>query len=175
MKTKTWAAMTLAMIATPVILVMLARNDLGEDRFYGTLQTAAIVLVLIVLGVAIAAFALVYVRVKGEATAKVEAARRTTAERHIYHEKTHTIDGRGTFNVAGGDPMMYPDLVRQLLATQPSQVPQLQADIPAQLSALPPGYTAQQPMTPARRVEDVAPMAFDEPAWTPYAGMSSEW
>ena len=31
MKAKTWAAMTLAMIATPVILVMLARNDLGED------------------------------------------------------------------------------------------------------------------------------------------------
>ena len=168
MKTKTWAAMTLAMIATPVILVMLARNDLGEDRFYGTLQTAAIVLVVIVLGVAIAAFALVYVRVKGEATAKVEAARRTTAERHIYHEKTHTIDGRGTFNVAGGDPMMYPDLVRQLLATQPSQAPQLQAGIPAQLS-LP------SQMTPARRVEDVAPLALDNPGWTPYTGMANEW
>ena len=175
MKTKTWAAMTLAMIATPVILVMLARNDLGEDRFYGTLQTAAIVFVVIVLGVAIGAYTLVLIRVRGEATAKVEAARRTTAERHIYHEKTHTIDDRGTFNVAGGDPLMYPDLVRQLLATQPPQVPQLQAGIPAQLSALPPGYTAQQPMTPARRVEDVAPVAFDEPAWTPYAGMSSEW
>ena len=37
--------MTLAMIAVPVILTMLARNDLGEARFYGTLQTAAIVLV----------------------------------------------------------------------------------------------------------------------------------
>ena len=91
----------------------------------------------IVLGVAIGAYTLVLIRVRGEATAKVEAARRTTAERHIYHEKTHTIDGRGTFNVAGGDPMMYPDLVRQLLATQqPGQQPQLQAGIPAQLPAL---------------------------------------
>ena len=102
--------------------------------------------------------------------------RRTTAERHIYHEKTHTIDGRGTFNVAGGDPLMYPDLVRQLLATQqPGQYPQLQAGIPAQLPAPSPGYGSQVQVTPARRIEDVAPLALDEPAWTPYAGMSNEW
>ena len=165
------------MIATPVILVMLARNDLGEARFYGTLQTAAIVLVVIVLGAAIAAFALVYVRVKGEATAKVEAARRTTAERHIYHEKTHTIDGRGTFNVAGGDPLAYPDLVRQLLNTQHpgQQQPQLQAGIPAQLPQLQAGYSAQTAQVPARRLEDVVPMTLDEPGWSPYAGMASEW
>ena len=64
--------------------------------------------------------------------------------------------------------MMYPDLVRQLLATQPQQVPQLQAGIPAQLS-LP------SQMTPARRVEDVAPVALDNPGWTPYTGMANEW
>ena len=167
--------MTLAMIAVPVILTMLARNDLGESRFYGTLQTAAIVFVLILLVVAIGAYSLVLIRVKGEATAKVEAARRTTAERHIYHEKTHTIDGRGTFNVAGGDPMMYPDLVRQLLATQqPGQYPQLQAGIPAQLPA-PGGYAAETPQVPARRIEDVAPVALDDPGWTPYNAMSGEW
>ena len=177
MKTKTWAAMTLAMIATPVILVMLARNDLGEDRFYGTLQTAAIVFVVIALGVAIGAYTLVLIRVRGEATAKVEAARRTTAERHIYHEKTHTIDGRGTFNVAGGDPLAYPDLVRQLLNTQHpgQQQPQLQAGIPAQLPQLQAGYSAQTAQVPARRLEDVVPMTLDEPGWSPYAGMASEW
>lgn len=171
--------MTLAMIATPVILTILARNDLGEDRFYGTLQTAGIVLVLIVLVVAIGAYTLVLIRVRGEATAKVEAARRTTAERHIYHEKTHTIDGRGTFNVAGGDPLAYPDLVRQLLnAQQPGQQqPQLQAGIPAQLPQLqaPGGYTATTQTTPARRLEDVVPMTLDEPGWSPYAGMAGEW
>ena len=163
------------MIAVPVILTILARNDLGESRFYGTLQTAAIVLVLIVLAMALGVYSLALIRVRGEAVAKVEAARRTTAERHIYHEKTHTIDGRGTFNVAGGDPMMYPDLVRQLLATQSPQVPQLQAGIPAQLPAPSPGYGSLQPVTHARRIEDVAPLALDEPAWTPYAGMSNEW
>lgn len=166
------------MIAVPVILTILARNDLGEARFYGTLQTAAIVLVLIVLVVAFGAYSLVLIRVKGEATAKVEAARRTTAERHIYHEKTHTIDGRGTFNVAGGDPMMYPDLVRQLLATQQpghaQSSPQLQAGIPAQLPA-PAGYAAETPQVPARRIEDVAPVALDDPGWTPYNAMSGEW
>ena len=168
--------MVLAMIATPVILTILARNDLGEDRFYGTLQTAGIVLVLIVLVVAIGAYTLVLIRVRGEATAKVEAARRTTAERHIYHEKTHTIDGRGTFNVAGGDPLAYPDLVRQLLNTQqPGQQPQLQAGIPAQLPQLQAGYTAQTAQVPARRLEDVVPMTLDEPGWSPYAGMANEW
>lgn len=165
--------MILAMIATPVILVILARNDLGADAFYGTLETAGIVLVVIVLGVAAAAYSLVLIRVRGEAQAKIETARRTSNERHIYHEKTHTIDGRGTFNVAGGDPLAYPDLVRQLLAAQqPGQAPQLQAGIPAQLPA---GYGAQTPQTPARRLEDVAPLALDEPAWTPYAGMAGEW
>ena len=165
--------MTAAMILTPVLLVILARNDLGEARFYGTLETAAIVLVVIVLSVAIGAYSLVFIRVRGEAQAKIEAARRTSNERHIYHEKTHTIDGRGTFNVAGGDPMMYPDLVRQLLATQqPGQYPQLQAGIPAQLPA---GYGAQTPQVPTRRLEDVAPLALEEPAWTPYAGMAGEW
>lgn len=173
MKAKTLAIMTLAMIATPVILVILARNDLGADRFYGTLETAGIVLVVIVLGVAIGAYTLVLIRVRGEATAKIEAARRTSNERHIYHEKTHTIDGRGTFNVAGGDPLAYPDLVRQLLAAQqPGQYPQLQAGIPAQLPA---GYGAQTPQTPARRLEDVAPLALEDPGWTPYAGMAGEW
>ena len=167
--------MILAMIATPVILVILARNDLGEARFYGTLETAAIVLVVIVLSVAIGAYSLVFIRVRGEAQAKIETARRTSNERHVYHEKTHTIDGRGTFNVAGGDPLAYPDLVRQLLAAQqPGQYPQLQAGIPAQLPA-PVGYGAQTPQTPARRLEDVAPLALEEPAWTPYAGMSGEW
>lgn len=164
--------MTLAMIATPILLVILARNDLGADRFYGTLETAGIVLVVIVLGVAIGAYSLVLIRVRGEATAKIEAARRTSNERHIYHEKTHTIDGRGTFNVAGGDPLAYPDLVRQLLAAQQPQAPQLQAGIPAQLPA---GYGAQTPQVPARRLEDVAPLALEEPAWTPYAGMAGEW
>ena len=53
--------MTLAMIAVPVILTILARNDMGESRFYGTLQTAAIVLVVIVLGVAIGAYSLVLI------------------------------------------------------------------------------------------------------------------
>ena len=173
MKAKTLAIMTLAMIATPVILVILARNDLGEARFYGTLETAGIVLVVIVLGAAIGAYSLVFIRVRGEAQAKIETARRTSNERHIYHEKTHTIDGRGTFNVAGGDPLAYPDLVRQLLAAQqPGQAPQLQAGIPAQLPA---GYGAQTPQTPARRLEDVAPLALEEPAWTPYAGMAGEW
>ena len=173
MKAKTLAAMILAMIATPIILVILARNDLGADRFYGTLETAGIVLVVIVLSVSVAAYSLVFIRVRGEATAKIEAAKRTSNERHIYHEKTHTIDGRGTFNVAGGDPLAYPDLVRQLLAAQqPGQAPQLQAGIPAQLPA---GYGAQTPQVPARRLEDVAPLALEEPAWTPYAGMSSEW
>ena len=166
--------MTLAMIAVPVILTMLARNDLGESRFYGTLEAAAIVFVVIVLAMALGVYSLVLIRVRGEATAKVEAARRTTAERHIYHEKTHTIDGRGTFNVAGGDPMMYPDLVRQLLATQSPQAPQLQAGIPAQLPA-PAGYAAETSQVPARRIEDVAPVALDDPGWTPYNGMSGEW
>ena len=173
MKAKTLAIMTLAMIATPVILVILARNDLGEARFYGTLETAGIVLVVIVLGVAAGAYSLVLIRVRGEAQAKIETARRTSNERHIYHEKTHTIDGRGTFNVAGGDPLAYPDLVRQLLAAQqPGQYPQLQAGIPVQLPA---GYSAQTPQTPARRLEDVAPLALEEPTWTPYAGMAGEW
>ena len=172
MKAKTLAAMILAMIATPIILVILARNDLGADRFYGTLETAGIVLVVIVLGVAIGAYTLVFIRVRGEAQAKIEAARRTSNERHIYHEKTHTIDGRGTFNVAGGDPLAYPDLVRQLLAAQQPQAPQLQAGIQAQLPA---GYGAQTPQVPARRLEDVAPLALEEPAWTPYAGMAGEW
>lgn len=156
------------MILTPVLLVMLARNDLGADRFYGTLETAGIVLVVIVLGVALGAYTLVFIRVRGEAQAKIEAARRTSNERHIYHEKTHTIDGRGTFNVAGGDPLAYPDLVRQLLAAQQVQAPQLQAGIPAQLPQ-------PTPQTPARRLEDVAPLALEEPAWTPYAGMAGEW
>ena len=172
MKAKTLAAMILAMIATPIILVILARNDLGADRFYGTLETAGIVLVVIVLGVAAGAYSLVFIRVRGEAQAKIETARRTSNERHIYHEKTHTIDGRGTFNVAGGDPLAYPDLVRQLLAAQQAQAPQLQAGIPAQLPA---GYSTQTPQVPARRLEDVAPLALEEPAWTPYAGMSGEW
>ena len=173
MKAKTLAAMILAMIATPIILVILARNDLGADAFYGTLETAGIVLVVIVLGVAAGAYSLVLIRVRGEAQAKIETARRTSNERHIYHEKTHTIDGRGTFNVAGGDPLAYPDLVRQLLAAQqPGQAPQLQAGIPAQLPA---GYGAQTPQVPARRLEDVAPVALEDPGWTPYAGMSSEW
>lgn len=167
--------MTLAMIATPVLLVILARNDLGEARFYGALETGAIVLVVIVLGVAIGAYTLVLIRVRGEAQAKIAAAQRPQ-EKHVYHEKVHTIDGRGTFNVAGGDPMMYPDLVRQLLASQQTgQQPQLQAGIPAQLPAPSPGYTALQPVTPARRIEDVAPLDLDEPGWSPYAGMSSEW
>ena len=167
--------MTAAMILTPVLLVILARNDLGEARFYGTLETAAIVLVVIVLSVAAGAYSLVFIRVRGEAQAKVEAAKRTSNERHIYHEKTHTIDGRGTFNVAGGDPLAYPDLVRQLLAAQqPGQYPQLQAGIPAQLPA-PTGYSAQTPQVPARRLEDVAPVALEDPGWTPYAGMSGEW
>ena len=164
--------MTLAMIATPVILVILARNDLGEARFYGTLETAGIVLVVIVLGVAIGAYTLVFIRVRGEAAAKIAAAQRPQEVKHIYHEKTHTIDGRGTFNVAGGDPLAYPDLVRQLLAAQQVQAPQLQAGIPAQLPA---GYGAQTPQVPARRLEDVAPLALEEPAWTPYAGMAGEW
>ena len=163
------------MIATPIVLTILARNDLGEDRFYGAIETAAIVLVLIVLVVAIGAYTLVLIRVRGEATAKVEAARRTSNERHIYHEKTHTIDGRGTFNVAGGDPLAYPDLVRQLLATQqPQQAPQLQAGIPAQLPA-PGGYSSPTAQVPARRLEDVAPLALDEPGWSPYTGMAGEW
>ena len=163
---------TAAMILTPILLVILARNDLGADRFYGTLETAGIVLVVIVLGVAIGAYSLVFIRVRGEAQAKIETARRTSNERHIYHEKTHTIDGRASFNVAGGDPLAYPDLVRQLLAAQQVQAPQLQAGIPAQLPA---GYGAQTPQVPARRLEDVAPLALEEPAWTPYAGMAGEW
>ena len=71
--------------------------------------------------------------------------------------------------------MMYPDLVRQLLATQSPQAPQLQAGIPAQLPAPSPGYSSHVQVTPARHIEDVAPLALDEPAWTPYAGMSNEW
>ena len=85
MKAKTLAIMTLAMIATPVLLVILARNDLGEARFYGTLETAGILLVVIVLGVAAGAYSLVFIRVRGEAQAKIETARRTSNERHVYH------------------------------------------------------------------------------------------
>ena len=51
------------MIATPIVLTILARNDLGEDRFYGAIETASIVLVLIVLVVAIGAYTLVLIRV----------------------------------------------------------------------------------------------------------------
>ena len=161
--------MTIALIAVPVILAILARNDLGESRFYGALETAVIVLVVIVLGVAAAAYSLVLIRVRGEAQAKIEAARRPQEVKHVYHEKTHTIDGRGTFNVAGGDPLAYPDLVRSLLNTQQqaqASPPQLGAGIPVQLPT---------PTQPARRLEDVAPVLDEAPGWTPYSGMASEW
>lgn len=159
--------MTAAMILTPVILAILARNDLGESRFYGALETAGIMLVVIVLGVVVAAYSLVLIRVRGEAQAKIEAARRPQEVKHVYHERTHTIDGRGTFNVAGGDPLTYPDLVRQLLsAQQPAgAAPQLPA---------PSGYAVQLP-APAQRIEDVAPVVDELPGWTPYSGMASEW
>ena len=159
--------MTIALIATPAILAILARNDLGESRFYGAIQTAGIVFVLVILGVAIGAYSLVLIRVRGEAQAKVETAKRTTAERHIYHER-HTIDraGSNTFNVADNG-LAYPDLVRAMLQQQPAQpgqALQLQAGIPAQL-----------PAAPVRRLEDVAPVVDELAGWTPYSGMASEW
>lgn len=158
--------MTIALIATPAILAILARNDLGEDRFYGAIQTAGIVFVLVILGVAIGAYSLVLIRVRGEAQAKIAAAQRPQ-EKHVYHER-HTIDrgGSNTFNVADNG-LAYPDLVRAMLQQQPAQpgqALQLQAGIPAQL-----------PAVPARRLEDVAPVVDEAQGWTPYSGMASEW
>lgn len=168
MKTRNLLTVTIALVAVPVILAILARNDLGEARFYGALELAAIVLVACVLGVALGAFILAFMRVRAEGIAKIEAARRTSNERHIYHERTHTIDGRGTFNVAGGDPLAYPDLVRSLLNTQQQAPasPQLGAGIPVQLPT---------PQQPARRLEDVVPVLDEAPGWTPYANMAGEW
>ena len=166
MKAKTVAIVTIALIATPAILAILARNDLGEDRFYGAIQTAGIVFVLVILGVAVGAYSLVLIRVKGEAAAKIAEAQRPQ-EKHVYHER-HTIDraGSNTFNVADNG-LAYPDLVRAMLQQQPAQpgqALQLQAGIPAQL-----------PAAPVRRLEDVAPVVDELAGWTPYSGMASEW
>ena len=158
--------MTTALIATPAILAILARNDLGEARFYGAIQTAGIVFVLVILGVAVGAYSLVLIRVRGEAQAKVEAARRP--QDRVVERTVHTIDraGSNTFNVADNG-LAYPDLVRAMLQQQPAQpgqALQLQAGIPAQL-----------PAAPVRRLEDVAPVVDDPAGWTPYTGMASEW
>lgn len=154
----------IAMIATPILLIVLARNDLGKERFYSMLGLIAVVMAVILLGVVTGMMVLAYINIRGNATARIEQAKRWTGEVHHYHERVHTIDGRGTLNVAGGDPLMYPDLVRQLLAAQQGgalSVPQL------------PAGTSYQAQLPAPTT--AAPQAQEDDAWTPYSGMSSEW
>ena len=154
--------MVVGMMATIAILVVLARFDVGERRFYDALVQTLLAFGLTVIAglVFVAVLALIWTRAK----ARAEVLRASQAkETHHYHEK-HTIDGRGTFHVAGGDPMMYPDLVRQLLAQQGRGAPQLPA-----------GQTLGQAAGPAVGQASEGALAQVEDDWTPYGGMERDW
>ena len=156
--------MVVGMMATIAILVVLARLDVGERRFYDALVGTLLAFGLTVIAglVFVAVLALIWTRAK----ARAEVIKASQAkETHHYHEK-HTIDGRGTFHVAGGDPMMYPDLVRQLLAQQGMGAPQLPA-----------GQTLGQAAGPAAAAPapTAGALAELEDDWTPYGGMETDW
>lgn len=165
---KAMGTIATTLTATLVILAILARLDVGERRFYGAVETGLLVIVISFLGAVVVTLTAVLIHVRGEARAKVIRAGQPP-ERHVFHLQKHTIDGRGTTNVTGTDPLMYPDLVRQLLAAQQGVAgPQLGAGQQAMWQL--PAPAGRQ----VARMEDVAPV-LDDSDWTPYGEMAGDW